>query len=389
MRIWNSLRGYVMIKVEGLYLERFLNLCMMEGIGIWGVNRRSRTVMFARVGVNDFSRLRPIVRRTGCRVAITRRVGTLFWFTRFRFRKLLIGGAVAALAVLYLLTSYVWGIEFVNAGSNEAAAYMRQLEDIGVRVGVFRSSLDLKAIEHALIAGNENVVWANARLTGVKLSIEVAKKEDAPELSDTGTPARIIAAKDAVVESIIVLQGKRVAEKGQTVVRGEELISGVLDYTEDSPSYVHAQGEVMGRVWYTKRASLPVDTLNTSETGNAYTLRYLSLGGWEVPLDPEHAPYENAREETATYGLLDEGLFMRAQVRAVTYHELKVETVEADMDALKLSAQAKAWNAVKEDIPPSAVIKARDFVFSIQSGRLVCEARVETLENIGKTVKIG
>jgi len=80
---------------------------------------------------------------------------------------------------------------------------------------------------------------------------------------------------------------------------------------------------------------------------------------------------------------------MRAQVRAVTYHELKVETVEADMDALKLSAQAKAWNAVKEDIPPSAVIKARDFVFSIQSGRLVCEARVETLENIGKTVKIG
>ena len=378
-----------MIKIEGVRLERFLNLCMAEKIGVWGVRRQARTVMTARVGVRDFPRLRSVVRRTGCRVSITRRRGCLFLFTRFRFRKFLLAGVAVAAAVVFLLTSYVWAIDLVGVSETERASYMRQLEGEGVHVGMFSSALDLKKIEESLIVNNEDVVWACARLTGVRLTVEVVKGGEAPELADTTTPTRVIATKDAIVDSMTVLEGRRAAEAGQTVTKGQELISGVFEYEDKPARYVHAQGKVFGRVWYAEKVSLPLYTVTATDTGRSCTVRRLILGGWTIPIGPEDVPYEHARTETAEYELIGEGLFVPARIEAVRYVEQDVESVPADLDALKAAAQAKAWEAVKPLLPTTALIKSRDYVFSVASGRLYCEARVETIEQIGKVVKQG
>ncbi|MFZ5973811.1 MAG: sporulation protein YqfD [Bacillota bacterium] len=388
MRIWHSLRGYVMIKIEGLHLERFLNLCMLEKIGIWGISRKTRTVMFAKVGVRDFPRLRKVVRRTGCHVSIKRRQGALFLFTRFRFRKFLLAGAVMAVALIYLLSSYVWSIEFIGVSANDQAVYMQQLNDQGVHVGMFSNAIRLREIEDNLIVKNEDVVWACARLSGVKLSIEVVKGDEVPELTDTQTPTHVIAIKDAVVSSMTVLEGKRAVKDGETVTQGQELISGVFEYGDKPARYVHAQGEVLGRVWYSAKASLPAETINATDTGRIHTVRYLYIGGWEIPLDDEADPYKNSRKETVTYDLIGEGLFVKAQVKAVRYYEQNIEKVPADVEELKIAAKTKAWEAMKPQLPTDALIKNRDYVFSIESGRLVCEVRVETLEKIGKVVKL-
>ena len=389
MRIWHSLRGYVMIKIEGLHLERFLNLCMLDRIGIWGVSRKSRTVMFAKIGVKDFPRLRKVVRRAGCRVSIQRRQGAMFWFSRFRFRKFLLAGAAMAAALVYLLSSYVWSIEIIGVSDSDQAVYMQQLNDQGVHIGMFSEALNLSDIEDNLIVNNEDVVWVCARLSGVKLSIEVVKGEEAPELTDTQTPTHVIATKDAVVDSMTVLEGRRIVEDGQTVTQGQELISGIFEYDEDKPlRYVHAQGEVLGRVWYSTKVSLPANTVNATDTGRMHTVRYLYVGGWEIPLDVEPKSFENARKETVTYELIGEGLFVKAQLKAVRYYEQNVEMVPADMEELKLAVKTQAWDEVKLQLPTDALIKNRDYVFSIESGRLVCEVRVETLEKIGKIVKL-
>ena len=388
MRIWHSLRGYVIIRIEGVYLERFLNLCMAERIGIWGVGRKSRTVMTARVGVKDFPRLRSVVRRTGCRVSITRRRGGLFLFTRFRFRKFLLGGVAVAAAVVFLLSSYVWSIGIIGVSGTEHASYMRQLESQGVHIGMFKSALDLRRIEESLVINNEDVVWACARLSGVRLTIEVVKGEQAPELVDTQTPTRVIATKDAVVDSMVILEGRRMVQNGQTVEKGQELIGGVIEYEDMPQRYVHARGKVYGRVWYSKKVSLPLNTVTATDTGRTLTVRYLRLGGWTIPIDPEDVPYQHARTETRDYELIGEGLFVPARVEAVLYIEQDVQQVPADMEALKASAQLKAWEAVKQELPASALIENRDYVFSVVSGSLVCEARVETLEQIGKVVKL-
>ena len=60
--VWNYLLGYVMIQVEGQGIERFVNLSLQNGIGIWGVRRKSRLTITAYVTLEDFYKLRPLVR---------------------------------------------------------------------------------------------------------------------------------------------------------------------------------------------------------------------------------------------------------------------------------------------------------------------------------------
>ena len=50
-RIWYFLTGYVYIRVEGLSLEKLLNLCARQGVRFWGVERPTYTpVSYTHLG---------------------------------------------------------------------------------------------------------------------------------------------------------------------------------------------------------------------------------------------------------------------------------------------------------------------------------------------------
>ena len=57
MRIWNYLTGYLVIRVDGLSLEKFINLAVTNGIYLWGINRQSYTSLTACIGISGFRKL--------------------------------------------------------------------------------------------------------------------------------------------------------------------------------------------------------------------------------------------------------------------------------------------------------------------------------------------
>ena len=48
IKIWNYFRGYVIIRVEGLTLEKFLNLATNKDIYLWDIERIEYTVIEAK-----------------------------------------------------------------------------------------------------------------------------------------------------------------------------------------------------------------------------------------------------------------------------------------------------------------------------------------------------
>ena len=38
---WRYMRGYICIKVEGYFVERFLNLCMLKNIELWNIKKKN------------------------------------------------------------------------------------------------------------------------------------------------------------------------------------------------------------------------------------------------------------------------------------------------------------------------------------------------------------
>ena len=62
MDMWNSLAGYVMIKIEGAGLERFINRAIREGLEVWNIARSGRNTMTACVSIGSFYALRRLNR---------------------------------------------------------------------------------------------------------------------------------------------------------------------------------------------------------------------------------------------------------------------------------------------------------------------------------------
>ena len=60
--ILNYFSGYVNIKVEGFFVERFINLCISKKILLMDIKREKSTIMYAKVRKNDYKRLRQIAK---------------------------------------------------------------------------------------------------------------------------------------------------------------------------------------------------------------------------------------------------------------------------------------------------------------------------------------
>ena len=57
MRLWNYLRGYVIIVVEGYFLEKFINMCTHRQIYLWDVKASGNCVMTLKASIKGFKRM--------------------------------------------------------------------------------------------------------------------------------------------------------------------------------------------------------------------------------------------------------------------------------------------------------------------------------------------
>jgi len=87
-RLWNYIRGYVIIFVEGYFLEKFVNICTRRQILLWDIQRDRNSKMTLKVSIRGFKMLKPVAKKTGCRVKILEKRGLPFLLNRYRTGKL-------------------------------------------------------------------------------------------------------------------------------------------------------------------------------------------------------------------------------------------------------------------------------------------------------------
>ena len=93
IEFFKYLKGYVCIRVTGFSPERFMNLCGNREILLWNI-RRENDSYYMCLSIAGFYQLRPIVRKTGTKVAIVKRCGLPFLMSRMWKRKIFITGFV-------------------------------------------------------------------------------------------------------------------------------------------------------------------------------------------------------------------------------------------------------------------------------------------------------
>ena len=93
-RIFRFISGYVTVTVEGFFLEKFTNLCVINSLPFWNVRRYGTAKIVGRTTIKGFKQMRIMARKCGCRVTLDRKRGTPFFLHRYRKRKIFVVGFI-------------------------------------------------------------------------------------------------------------------------------------------------------------------------------------------------------------------------------------------------------------------------------------------------------
>ena len=373
--LWNFLIGYLVIRVEGVSLEKFINLTVTNGIYLWGINRQNYTTLTAKISIKGFRKLHGLSRKVHCRIRIVDKRGLPFIIYRYRNRKMLAVGMVVFVLILYGFSSFVWSVEVQGTESISPEKLIKELEALGVKPGAFKPMLDSFTIENQIILNMPGISWASLELRGSRAILRVKESVKPPAIVDKDTPSNIVASKDGIIHDMIVLDGQAVVKEGDTVKEGQLLISGIIDHSDTiGVRYVHSMGQVIARTWYEETLELSLNEPYRQRTGRKAEIKYI---GW----DRLKVPYSKEAVEYADYDVevLKDGFFITE-----IYYEVEEVYWKSNIKKARKKLEELAEEKVKQAVPRGAKIIDKKVKYDmIESDKLIAVIYIEALEDIG------
>lgn len=278
------IRGYVTIRVWGYSTERLLNLCGNHDILVWDiVNHGDYDTM--NISVQGFFAIKPLLKKTGTRASVLKRYGLPFFMSKMRRRKIFVAGFLCCMLFWMLTSGYIWNIRIEGNYVLTDDVLLDYLEEKNVRVAMKKERLRIEELEKALREDYDVITWTSVRLKGTTLLIYI-KENEMPDYDQssqsTGTQGTdLIAVRAGTVSYIITRSGVPQVAAGDTVEKGDVLVSGAVPvYNEDATvrkyQFVQSDADIMLR--YAESVSVKKDILYEEKLYSGRQKKMLMLG---------------------------------------------------------------------------------------------------------------
>ncbi len=347
-------KGYVRLKITGAFTERFINICMARRISVWDIEKTEKNVLFLSMYARDFLNIRPVAKKTRCKVKIISKHGLFVSAKKYKKRKLFFIGAVVFFLFLLVMSRFVWYIEIDGVEKNEHEALLMLLKEEGVSPGVLKSKIDQRQVKDKILLKRTDLSWIWVDLKGTKALVSVTKKTLPPEAVNRTDPCDIIAEKDGIILSVTSLSGNPTVKEGDSVFEGQVLISSVVPSEIILPRYTHAEGEVWARTWYSEEATFSPMVTSIKKTVNKKAYNTISIFGFDINLFfKKSAPFAQFEEEKKETPFILFGLDTGIKLKKTYLHELKNETKELNEEELLAYAENELFKKIEKKLSPS------------------------------------
>lgn len=325
-RLFLLRKGYIRIHICGGSYERFLNLCANHHIFLWNlcpVQKGYEADMYQK----DFRSLAPIAKKCRTRVRIREKHGLPFFINRNRSRKMFAAGVVLCTCFIYYLSCFIWNISIEGNLSLSRETLMTYLEAEEVSYGAAKRSIDCKKLAAQMRNDFPNLTWVSVRMKGTGLFVNVQENTDEnfaqefagqmqgtetaaqeqQRISDSGSTllpdstaaADLVADIDGEIVQMVTRSGKPLVKEGDTIAKGDLLVSGQLEITDDagtvvSYQYCEADADVYVKTTVSYEDSFPLVHTEPEYTGNKRNAWYVKLGTQPFGMDFGTGKFEKA-----------------------------------------------------------------------------------------------
>ncbi|MCL2579395.1 MAG: sporulation protein YqfD [Oscillospiraceae bacterium] len=283
LRLFRGLRGFVRFSATGVFVERFLNLVARQRIPIWEVRRREYTLTGC-VSASDYPRLRPLAKKAGVKLRLAEKRGAPFKKKKLRGRHGLLIGLAVFFVFLFSMTRFVWSIHIEGNETIPQEAILDALEEVGIRPGVLRSSMDIREAERLTLLAIREIGWIALNLDGSTIHVIVNEALPTPPVIDPGSPSNIVAARSGQLLEMRVYAGQPMFTAGDAVLEGEVIVSGITQDSVGQNLLRHARADVIAQVSEVVEIRVPLDQTRYERTGRTARRGYLRVFGFEAPM---------------------------------------------------------------------------------------------------------
>lgn len=383
LRLIRWSKGYVDFSANGKFPERFINLTTRNGINVWNL-KPVQNGLTATMQVYDYKNIRSIASKSKLRMRITGRHGLPFYAQRYKQRAGLLIGAVIGIVLIAVLSKFIWYIDAPPTKSLSTSQILSALEEDNVKVGSYINSIDTENTERKLILKNEQIGWISLNIMGSTMSVNIEEKAPKPDTPDFKTPCNIKANNDGVITSIKTARGETKVMKGSGVVKGDLLVSGIVESKQETIEYVHASAEIMADVIYKKEYTIPKSYEYYSLTDNR-TDRYMcGILNFYFPCSLSFKSYDDSVFASRKEKLSFNGT--NIPIELITQSETEVSRTEVNLDKATLDKKILAQSMLYEVFEKSeSRLVSRKITTKTSSDSIIAEVSYIFNENIAQT----
>ncbi len=386
----NYVKGFVNIHVEGYYIERFMNMCRMQKIYLWNIEKKNDIYLNVNIGIEDFKKIKKIARKTKCKIGINKKKGIPFFLYKYKKRKILLIMLIIFIIILFTLSKFIWNIEIKGLEeSSKKQELLHTLTENGLSIGKYKNSIDIKEIVNNIRLEREDIAWVGIEIKGTNVIVEVVLAEEKPEIINQNEYCNIVSDKEAKVLKINANTGTAMVHPGDIVKNGTLLIAGWMEGKYTGTRFTRATGDVEALVWYTEKAEVKLKETKTEKTGNTEKKYALNINNFRINLykrlsnfEKYDTIYENKKLK------LFSNFYIPVELIECNNSEIKEYEVNYTEEEAKQEAKRRAEEKLNQTIKNKDNINNVIVNYTIKDDAVEAEVTYEVFENIGTNEKI-
>ena len=388
MRIIDFLFGEMRIVFE----NKEEHLSIVETVRHSGANYRSLflegTHLVLSCPYSDATKLFCIFSSKGFSYRIQKERGIHLFLRRLFKRPGLCLGILLFSFLLVFSTQFVFDIRITGNEILTDEEVLAQLSENGFICGTFLPKTDIESLCNRVVLHSDTISWISVNMLGTIAHVEVKERKNKELSTNTGKLACLVAGRDGVIVGFDCSSGTIAVNVGQTVKKGELLVSGVFE-GQHGTYFQNAYGQVRARTTHTFSVTIPKKEALTVDYERieiekqiiflGKTIKVFTKGG-NLPTS-----CDTIKEETIQLSLSD-NLFLPIYQKTV-YAEIPVtKTVTyTKQQAEKIAAERIR---LQMDEIEDLMILSSEITFTETEDGYTMEQKIVCIENIAEIVPI-
>ena len=366
-RILNFLAGYRRVSCPPRMAAEVINRMMEQGVDYWEMKRSEEGELSFFILEREYKKLTSLAPHVPFQSL--RRYGLPQLVGRYRKRLGIPIGILIFFLLTKLSTQYVWEVTVSGNETMTDAAVQACLEELGCGVGSYIPEIDFYDICHQFILKNPQVSWISVNMVGTTARVELIEAKHKGNMENGGneTPSNLLAARDGEIVRTETAGGMVTVRAGQTVTKGQLLVSGVVDVGQKDDGrfvLIRSRAKIFAKTNRVLEVVVPYETVKTTLIGRETVKKSLKFFGKTIKLKetssilPEGCDIivENRRIVLFEGDKLTGGIPLPVSI-LTEYRELMSETpiTLTEEDAMRMAAIEMAALVAKE-LPDAEIL---------------------------------